>query len=326
MNRECVEKACEGKKIDYDGYIWRYLCRICPNERWTSVDCSGVQFWASTHGRIKLPSGKITRGNENNNGYLDFKTTKTSGDAKIRIMFLVHRFIMAAFHGPSELHVNHKNGIKTDNSLSNLEYTTLSGNMQHAVDTGLSNAKSVRQFLLNGDLIAEYISIREAAYENNISTTSIINACKGRQTTAGQFKWEYTNPDDVKSPDNDDEESIDLSDIPICLIQNMEKISCPVYQFDMKNKFVAKYKDVRDPARKYKLDPWSICRTCEGELKSCGNYIWRYVVLEIPQNNIICIDSFQPIDEKEDEDVKRLKHIKASQVPTRSIQSTATKI
>ena len=50
----------------------------------------------------------------------------------------IHRLVMLAFVGESDLQVNHKNGIKTDNRLENLEYCTASENTQHAYDTGLS--------------------------------------------------------------------------------------------------------------------------------------------------------------------------------------------
>lgn len=50
----------------------------------------------------------------------------------------VHRLVMLAFHGPNEMCVvNHKNGIKTDNRLENLEYVTKSQDIAHAYATGL---------------------------------------------------------------------------------------------------------------------------------------------------------------------------------------------
>ena len=67
----------------------------------------------------------------------------------------IHRLVMLAFVGESDLQVNHKNGIKTDNRLENLEYCTRSENAQHAFDTGLnigrrgeknSNSKLTRAF------------------------------------------------------------------------------------------------------------------------------------------------------------------------------------
>lgn len=49
----------------------------------------------------------------------------------------VHRVICEAFHGPSDLTVNHKNGVKHDNRAENLEWATVSQNTKHAYDIGL---------------------------------------------------------------------------------------------------------------------------------------------------------------------------------------------
>jgi hypothetical protein len=53
---------------------------------------------------------------------------------------LLHRVVLLAFVGPAEgLWVNHKNGIKTDNRLENLEYCKPKWNSEHAVHTGLQS-------------------------------------------------------------------------------------------------------------------------------------------------------------------------------------------
>lgn len=54
---------------------------------------------------------------------------------------LVHQLVAFAFLGPCPIgkQVNHKNGVKTDNWPTNLEYVTPSENMQHAVELGLHN-------------------------------------------------------------------------------------------------------------------------------------------------------------------------------------------
>ena len=53
---------------------------------------------------------------------------------------LVHRLVLEAFIGPcpsGNYEANHKDGIKINNKLSNLEWTTRSKNCIHAAQTGL---------------------------------------------------------------------------------------------------------------------------------------------------------------------------------------------
>jgi hypothetical protein len=63
------------------------------------------------------------------NGYMRIFLGKNNGRQ-------VHCLVMAAFVGkkPEGYQVNHKNGIKADNRLENLEYLTQKENMRHAVD------------------------------------------------------------------------------------------------------------------------------------------------------------------------------------------------
>lgn len=53
----------------------------------------------------------------------------------------VHRLVMLAFVGPSDLGVNHKDGDKTNNRLANLEYATPKENALHATRMGLLATK-----------------------------------------------------------------------------------------------------------------------------------------------------------------------------------------
>jgi len=69
-----------------------------------------------------------------------FRTMLKSNSGKYKTI-KVHRIVALAFFGFSELQVNHKDGIKTNNSVSNLEYVTISQNIKHAYKNGLIEKK-----------------------------------------------------------------------------------------------------------------------------------------------------------------------------------------
>lgn len=82
--------------------------------------------------------GSVERtGSPNADGYLRVSMTK---DGK-RQKWFMHRIVALAFIGlnPKGLEVNHRDGNKTNNHASNLEYVTHKNNMKHAVETKLWN-------------------------------------------------------------------------------------------------------------------------------------------------------------------------------------------
>jgi len=96
-------------------------------EEWKPVPgCDG--YSASSLGRVRGPRA-VLKPSAMKNGYLGAKI-KGKGTT-------VHAAVCAAFHGPrptDDHTVNHKNGIKTDNTPGNLEWMTRSENLRHAID------------------------------------------------------------------------------------------------------------------------------------------------------------------------------------------------
>lgn len=110
-------------------------------ETWKTIP-NFTMYEASNLGRLRSLNYKRT-------GTIRVLKPATSGDGYMKTMLLgddgkykswtVHLFIMLAFVGdkPKGLEVNHKNGIKSDNRVGNLEYVTRSENVLHSFKHGL---------------------------------------------------------------------------------------------------------------------------------------------------------------------------------------------
>jgi hypothetical protein len=105
-------------------------------EIWKDIPNYEGRYQISNLGNVKslkFGKDKILKPQEDGGGYMRICLCK-EGDVK---KISVHRLVILAFVGASDMEVNHVNGIKTDNRLDNLEYCTRSENIQHSYDIGL---------------------------------------------------------------------------------------------------------------------------------------------------------------------------------------------
>jgi len=87
--------------------------------------------------------------------------------------YKVHRLVAEAFISNDECkpQVNHINGIKTDNTVENLEWCTNQENAQHAANTGLWKYKKGHEHhrsALNESQIYRLIAMKNAGYLNKV--------------------------------------------------------------------------------------------------------------------------------------------------------------
>jgi len=159
---------------------------------WQVID-GYKDYWVSDGGQIrsrKFGKIRILKPGMATSGYLQVNLCRDGEVEK----YDVHLLVLAAFVGPclKRKECNHRNGIKTDNRVENLEYVTRSENMLHAFRIGLNrNGKEVRQFTKTGQFIAVFRSGWEAFRCTGINQSHISKCCHGRQKTAGGFVWRF---------------------------------------------------------------------------------------------------------------------------------------
>lgn len=121
-------------------------------------------YGITTTGLVKnFISGEILEGSINPAGYCHYRLTNDSGTKTIgrhRLMMIVYKPVK----NMDSLVVNHIDGIKGRDVLSNLEWVTYLGNLEHAGEMGLTEkCKPIVAKDFDSDHLYHFKSIKEAA-------------------------------------------------------------------------------------------------------------------------------------------------------------------
>ena len=170
-----------------------------PGERWSKMDGFTNDYEVSSEGRIKSLKygGQKLLAFVDSRGYPSLQLRNKTGKQKT---YIVRRLVAKAFiaNPMNKREVNHKNGVKNDNSVKNLEWSTPKENSQHAYDSGLHKAKRgkdcklarpVIQMDLDGKFIRKWDCIQDAKRFTGCKCVS--HVCLGLYKTGAGFKWAY---------------------------------------------------------------------------------------------------------------------------------------
>ena len=174
------------------------------NEEWRPIEGFDGRYYVSNYGRVKsfLTMGNCRKvGNEyahllkpkmSNRGYLRV-SLRANGETRD---FSVHRLVAAAFLGLTDgMVVNHIDGCKTNNHVTNLEVVTRSENTRHAIRTGLMrgemNTPKAVLVMKDGVEVGRFESVTSVCDALNLTHSAVVRAAQGKIAHHKGYTFRY---------------------------------------------------------------------------------------------------------------------------------------
>ena len=172
-------------------------------EHWKAIAGYEGLYEVSDLGRVKsLGYGKekILKPGKTRGGYLYVNLHK-DGQRKT---ITVHRLVATAFiSNPTNLEtINHKDEVKTNNTVSNLEWMSHKDNNNYGThnkrvaESHINHPSLSKQVQMldksTGELLATFPSTHEAERVTCIDKSNISKCCNGKRKSVGGYIWRYS--------------------------------------------------------------------------------------------------------------------------------------
>lgn len=174
-----INNATENKKPSKEKPVSK-IADLTKN--WTKLSFN-ENYAINIDGEVaNLKTGLIVRGSERN-GYLRITIRNKQ--------YSIHRLVWETFNEPipEGYYIDHIDGDKSNNALSNLRLVTQSDNMKNAMKNGHKGQILVLQYDKKGNFIQEFESIRKAADAMGVSHAAIRSAID-RNGTCKNYIWQ----------------------------------------------------------------------------------------------------------------------------------------
>lgn len=189
----------------------------------------------------------------------------------------VHRLIAEAFipNPENKPEVDHIDGNKTNNSISNLRWATSRENMNNPVtharmsDSGKINAnygerspfaRKIGQYLPSGELVQVFDSAGRAAAATGLGYSAIRKCANGKMPTCGGFVWKHLTNATIKPRWG----------------RKMGMGGKPIIQKTLDGIVVAEYESIGCAAAKTGFHQANIGRAAKSNNKPYNGYLWSF--------------------------------------------------
>lgn len=142
-------------------------------------------------------NGRLLKMSNHEKGYKNIRFCKNGKQHSFR----AHRVIYETFVGdiPQDKEINHLDGIKSNNAVSNLQCCSHLENMRHAVNTQLIKIKTGKDCVLSKPIIGKHIQTGELvrfdsqadARRFGFNQGNIQAVLQGKRNHHKQFTWHY---------------------------------------------------------------------------------------------------------------------------------------
>lgn len=269
-----------------------YLNRNLENiagEIWKDIpDCEGI-YQCSTKGRIKTLSRLIQGKNGTvyytkdkilkqyiKNGYCCVSLCKDKKYKFTTVNYLVAKTFIFNDDPGHKTEVNHKNEIKTDNRIENLEWCSRAYNNNYGTKRErLSSAASlpVVQLAEDNKIVKIYDSGTIAGRNFGYSQESISACCIGKLKHTGGYKWVYLKD---YIPHLTEKEIKYYKSVEAPKPENMNKTK--IVKLSLDGEFIAQYDSILEGKKSvYPKSANNISACCKGIQKTSGGYKWMYL-------------------------------------------------
>lgn len=193
-------------------------------EQWRII-ADAPRYEISSQGVVRRASdARVLKSTLDRYGYPRLVLVNAHGE---HITRTIHRLVATAFiPNPNGLpQVNHKNGVKTDSCVNNLEWITAKDNIIHAITHGLTNSAWSSQLTdVKTGKILGFRSVKQLAKHLGVCLNVLIPYI--RTSRSHPFKGRYV---------------IDLDETSIDAVSNVGTFGMPHYVYDYVNKQHVRY-------------------------------------------------------------------------------------
>jgi hypothetical protein len=195
-----ISRCCSGKQSTAGGFEFTYDLPIevpvLDGEEWREVHGGAA---VSSFGRFRSTTGVVSTPTPRCNGYV---SVRIQGKRH-----LMHRIVAQAFDLPKredQNQVNHKDRNPSNNCITNLEWVSVSENVQHSYATNThrkSNAKKLSKPIMGRKIGAEWIlfeSSEDAVRRMGVHGGNVSSCCRGVRKSTGGCEFKYATPTEVE--------------------------------------------------------------------------------------------------------------------------------